>query len=89
MRSSVALFERLIAAGSLLFARALLFAAPTLAQGPQWRHLVQGESLAGWRTLGGKAPNTVEDGEVVGRSVLDSPNFWLATEETFGDFILE
>ena len=35
------------------------------------------------------APFAVEGAEVVGRSVLNSPNSWLATKETFGDFILE
>ena len=83
MRSPVTLFGRLIAAVMLLVA------LPALAQEPRWRDLVGGGSLAGWRTLGGKAPYVVEGGEVVGRSILNSPNSWLATKETFGDFILE
>jgi hypothetical protein len=83
MRSSVTLFGRLMVAG------ALLVASPTLGQEPQWRDLVGRGSLAGWRTLGGNAPYALQGGEVVGRSVLNSPNSWLATKETFGDFILE
>lgn len=67
----------------------LLVSSPSHAQQPQWRDLVPGGSLAGWRSLGGSAPFAVEGGELVGRSVPDSPNSWLATSETFGDFILE
>src|SRR5687768_10476556 len=73
----------------LIFIGFLLLCWPAHAQQPQWRDLVTGGNLAGWRTLGGSAPYAVESGEVVGRSVLNSPNSWLATKETFGDFILE
>ena len=83
MRSTIKFFRGLMVAGSLLLA------SPAFGQEPQWRNLAAGGSLAGWRTLGGGAPYAVESGEVVGRSVLNSPNSWLATKETFGDFILE
>lgn len=83
MPLSITLFRR------LLVACLLLVASPTLAQEPQWRDLVVGGGLSGWRALGGKAPYVVERGEVVGRSVPNAPNSWLATKETFGDFILE
>jgi hypothetical protein len=73
----------------LIIASVLLLASPALAQEPQWRDLLGGGSLSGWHSLGGKAPYVVEGGEVVGHSVLDSPNSWLTTNETFGDFILE
>ena len=74
--------------GRLIAAVFLLVASPASAQEPQWRDLAK-DGLAGWHSLGGKAPYAVEGGEVVGRSVLNSPNSWLATKETFGDFILE
>jgi hypothetical protein len=73
----------------LMAVGSLALASPALGQTPQWRDLASGGSLTGWRTLGGRAPYTFERGEVVGRSVLNSPNSWLVTKETFGDFILE
>jgi hypothetical protein len=54
-----------------------------------WRNLFNGKDLAGWKLINGKAPYTVENGMIVGTTVKDSPNSFLATEETFGDFILE
>jgi hypothetical protein len=83
MRSLVTLFEGLVAAA------ALLLASPVAGQSPQWRDLIGASDLSGWQKLGGSAPYAVELGEIVGRSVLNSPNSWLATKETFGDFILE
>lgn len=73
----------------LAVAGCVVLASPAMGQKPQWRNLVAGGNLASWQSLGGHAPYEVEDGEVVGRSVLNSPNSWLATKETFGDFILE
>ena len=54
-----------------------------------WRPLVAGEGLEGWRTLGGKAMFRREGDQIVGTAAADSPNTFLATRETFGDFILE
>ena len=69
MPLSVTLFRRLLVAGFLLVV------SPALAQEPQWRDLIGDGGLSGWRTLGGNAPYAVEGGEVVGRSVLNSPNW--------------
>ena len=38
---------------------------------------------------GGKAEYTIENGEIVGTSVLNTPNSFLCTEREYGDFILE
>ena len=54
-----------------------------------WRNLFNGKDLKGWKQINGKAPYTVENGMIVGTTMVDSPNSFLATEETFGDFILE
>jgi hypothetical protein len=62
--------------------------AIALQAGP-WESLFDGKSLNGWRTLGGKAPYAVEDGTIVGTAIADTPNSFLATERTWGDFIFE
>jgi hypothetical protein len=51
--------------------------------------LFNGEDFSGWVQRGGKAVYTIEGNEIVGSSVLDTPNSFLCTERTYGDFILE
>jgi Domain of Unknown Function (DUF1080) len=51
--------------------------------------LFDGKTLSGWKQLTGKAIYKVEDGAIVGVTVAGSPNSFLATEKTFGDFVLE
>ncbi len=54
-----------------------------------WKSLFDGRTLRGWIQRGGKAKYVVEDGAIVGITVPGTPNSFLCTEETFGDFILE
>lgn len=54
-----------------------------------WQTLFNGKDLTGWKVLNGTAPYVVEDGAIVGTTVVGSPNAFLATEQTFADFILE
>lgn len=65
----------------------LVFAVQ-LAAGP-WEPLFNGKDLTGWKEINGQAPYTVVDGAIVGETVAGSPNSFLATERTFGDFIFE
>lgn len=51
--------------------------------------LFDGETLRGWRVLNGEAEYRVEDGQIVGVARLNTPNSFLATEESYGDFVLE
>jgi hypothetical protein len=51
--------------------------------------LFNGRDLTGWTKRGGDAQYVVEDGMIVGRSVPDTPNTFLATDKEFADFILE
>ncbi len=51
--------------------------------------LFNGKDLTGWQQLNGSADYTVENGEIIGTTVANSPNSFLATEKTYGDFILE
>src|SRR3954462_4702393 len=65
-----------------------LVVASALHAGP-WEKLFNGKDLSGWKVLNGKAPYVVKDGAIVGTAAPDTPNTFLATEKTFGDFILE
>ncbi len=71
-----------------MMAALVLVAAPAQAQ-DGWRQLFDGRTLDGWHVCNGSAPFVVEDGAIVGRSVVNSPNSFLCTRESFGDFILE
>src|SRR5277367_270782 len=51
--------------------------------------LFNGNDISGWKQLNGKAKYEVLNGEIVGTTVPGEPNSFLATEEIFGDFILE
>jgi hypothetical protein len=57
----------------------------TPAEGIQ---LFNGKDLKGWKVLGGKAKYEVNNGEIIGTTVPNEPNSFLATEEPYGDFIL-
>jgi hypothetical protein len=59
-----------------------------LAAAP-WKNLFDGKTLAGWEQKGGQAGYTVEDGQIVGKTVLDTPNSFLCTKQFYSDFILE
>ncbi|UCS95870.1 DUF1080 domain-containing protein [Echinicola marina] len=54
-----------------------------------WTILFDGESLDGWKALGGEADFQIVDGEIVGISKVNTPNTFLSTEELYSDYILE
>ena len=54
-----------------------------------WVDLFNGKDLTGWVQRGGKASYTVENGVLVGSSVVDTPNSFLCTEKNYDNFILE
>src|SRR5471030_3182598 len=56
---------------------------------PGWKSLFDGKTLNGWKQATGKAGYTVEKGQIVGTTVMDSPNSFLVTQKEYGDFILE
>jgi hypothetical protein len=47
----------------------------------QWTNLFDGKTLKGFKQLGGKAIYEVQNGEIVGTTVKDTPNSFLATEQ--------
>ena len=51
--------------------------------------MFNGGNLDGWESYGGEAPFEVQDGEIIGTAVINTPNTFLCTQEKQGDFILE
>lgn len=51
--------------------------------------LFDGKSLAGWKVCNGFAEYRAENGEIVGTTKEGSPNSFLCSERTFGDFVLD
>jgi hypothetical protein len=78
--------RRLIA---IVFASSLACGLAQAADEPGFRPLFDGKSLDGWVQRAGKAKYAVEDGAVVGTTVLGEPNSFLCTDRDYGDFILE
>lgn len=54
-----------------------------------WENLFDGKTLSGWKRLAGTAEYKVENGAIVGTTVVNSGNTFLVTEKEYGDFILE
>lgn len=54
-----------------------------------WKSLFNGKDFSGWKQLNGKAKYHIEDDQIVGVSILKTPNSFLCTEKTYGDFIFE
>ena len=72
---------------ALLFFVLLITATEKLSA--QWKDLFNGRDLSGWKQLNGKAKYSIENGEIIGTTVLNEPNSFLATEKLYSDFIVE
>ena len=55
----------------------------------QWIKLFNGKNLDGWEQKGGAALYSVENGEIIGKTVANTPNSFLCTKNKFDNFILE
>ena len=58
-------------------------------QKTSWTALFDGKTLNGWNQKGGQAKYFVENGEIVGQTVANTPNSFLCSNQLYGDFILE
>ncbi len=67
----------------------LVTAGSLCAQEKNWTPLFNGKNLSGWKQIAGSATYEAVGSEIVGTTVAGSPNSFLATEKTYGDFILE
>lgn len=60
------------------------------AQGQaRWKDLFNGTDLTGWVKRNGNADYKIVNKAIVGVSQLNTPNTFLCTEATYGDFVLE
>ncbi|MBY0534416.1 MAG: DUF1080 domain-containing protein [Chitinophagaceae bacterium] len=72
---------------SLIFLSAVMLSWNTASNKP--KALFDGKTLKGWKQIVGSAQFKVEDGAIVGTSVVDTANSFLVTEKEYADFILE
>ncbi|MDN3670652.1 DUF1080 domain-containing protein [Echinicola jeungdonensis] len=80
----------LLISGMLCFACGSKQAENNSTEGQNgWTSLFDGESLIGWKPLGGEAEFKIEDGAIVGIATANTPNTFLSTEKEYGDYILE
>ncbi|MGV8877703.1 MAG: 3-keto-disaccharide hydrolase [Sphingobacteriaceae bacterium] len=81
---------RLLKMGVLIASAVLMTAVDANAQSAgSGQSLFDGKTLNGWKRLAGKADYKVEDGVIVGTTVMNSGNTFLVTEKEYGDFVLE
>ena len=55
----------------------------------KWISLFDGKTLSGWKKGAGNAEYKVENGAIIGTTVMPSPNSFLVTEKEFDNFVLE
>ncbi|WP_316932311.1 3-keto-disaccharide hydrolase [Hymenobacter terrenus] len=79
-----------LAACAALGALTLLQPRPATAKTTDaWQNLFDGKTLTGWKRVAGTAEYKVENGAIVGTTVLGTNNTFLVTEKEYGDFQLE
>lgn len=77
---------------NLIFKSTLVAAGLLLSNGmsaQDWQPLFNGKNLEGFTQTGGEATYSVENATIIGSTVHDTPNSFLATDKMYGDFILE
>ncbi len=52
-----------------------------------WISLFDGKTLNGWKKVAGSANYAIEDGAILGTTVINSPNTFLITDKEYGDFV--
>lgn len=67
----------------------LIFSTTSLFAQAPWKPLFNGNDLKGWTKRNGNADYKIVNNAIVGVSQLNTPNTFLCTEATYGDFVLE
>ncbi len=75
-------------AAAALASAFILVSSASAATG-DWVSLFDGKTLDGWIQRNGQAKYSVENGEIVGRTVRNTPNSFLCTKQRYANFILE
>ena len=75
----------------IIFVLVIFISINTFSQNDKgWQNLFDGKTLNGWKLMTGKAEYKVEDGIIVGTTVMNSPNSFLVSDKrASGNFILE
>ncbi len=73
----------------MLMVNCFLISSSSKSQSNGWVNLFDGKTLNGWQRLAGDAKYTVENRMIVGTTVLNSGNTFLATKKEYQNFILE
>src|SRR5215469_4931767 len=73
----------------VFFSFAFLIIASSLFAQNGYTNLFDGKTLNGWKRVVGDGEYTVENDMIVGTTVANSPNTFLATNKEYGDFVLE
>lgn len=71
------------------FAAVVAVLSSQVVAAEELKPIFNGKDLEGWVQRGGKAVYTIEDGCIVGTTAKDTPNSFLCTKRTYGDFVLE
>ncbi|HEU5053157.1 MAG TPA: DUF1080 domain-containing protein [Hanamia sp.] len=80
---------KLFVASLALVSLAACNSSSSITKEEGYTDLFNGKNLDGWHQLNGKAKYAVENGEIVGTTVGNTPNSFLVTDSTYGDFFLD
>ena len=83
------MIDRVKAFGAWLAVCGALLMPVTAPADDGWVTLFDGKTTSGWIQRGGRAAYTVEDGTLVGRTVLGEKNSFLCPPKEYADFVLE
>ena len=72
-----------------LFFIVAALASTLLSAQENWEVLFNGKDLKNFEQLNGNAKYEVKNNELIGTSKIGTPNSFMATKNTYGDFILE
>jgi len=73
----------------LVYSFLIIFSCLNAQTNTDWKNLFDGASLNGWNQKGGKATYYAKNNMIIGKTVANTPNSFLCTNDLFADFILE